>query len=250
MKFIEEGKKIHAKFNKENYCNSKNDKLLLHSDTCKIEGKEHAHGGYKCYPDNNKWDTNNCQPYYCDIGYYFNQKTKECAKECSFNNTKSYFIYEDSENKTYQIQKDQITVFSFSSEKSNHYYFYNSTKDVISNFPRIGFISNTTFKINENNTARDNFEVLINKIETDVTLGTIKLKNIDDDGIEMQNKKYIDILQFSEEHILYYNDMLNKPGNQIKFCIYNDEMKLEDIFSGNDKYFTEYKDNFITLEKE
>jgi len=76
MKFIEEGKKIHAKFNKENYCNSKNSKLLLHSDTCKIEGKRHAHGGYKCNPDNNKWDTNNCQPYYCDIGYYFNQKNK------------------------------------------------------------------------------------------------------------------------------------------------------------------------------
>ena len=37
--------------------------------------------------------------------------------------------------------------------------------------------------------------------------------------------------------------------NQIKFGLYNDEMKPEDILSGNDKYFTEYTDSFITLEK-
>ena len=44
--------------------------------------------------------------------------------------------------------------------------------------------------------------------------------------------------------------MFNNPGNKIKFGLYNDEMKPEDIISGNDKYFTEYKDNFITLEKD
>ena len=247
MKFIEEGKKIHAKFNKENYCNSKNDKLLMHSDTCKIEGKEHAHGGYKCNPDNNKWDTNNCQPYYCDIGYYFNQKTKECVKECSFNDTKSYFIYEDIEE-TYHIQKDQLTVFTFVNEKSN-YYFYNFTKDLFSGLPKIGFIGNGTYKINKDNEANDNCELYIKKIDTDFQFQLfVNLKDIN--KIEMFNKKLIQIFQLSEDYIFYSNGIFNKPGNKIKFGLYNDEMKPEDILLGNDKYFKEYKDNFITLEKD
>ena len=36
--FIEYGKKIHEEFNKKNYCNPKNEKLLFHTDNCKIEG--------------------------------------------------------------------------------------------------------------------------------------------------------------------------------------------------------------------
>ena len=249
MKFIEEGKKIHAKFNKENYCNSKNDKILLHSDTCKIEGKEHAHGGYKCNPDNNKWDTNNCQPYYCDIGYYFNQKTKECAKECSFNDTKLYFIYEDIEE-TYHIQKDQRAVFIFVNEKKNNYYFYNSTKDLFSGLPKIGFIGNRTFKIDKDNETRDNYELHIKKIETDFEFENSFLGEMDINGIEIYNKKLIQISQLSEDHIFYSNGIFNKPGNKIKFGLYNDEMKPYDILLGNDKYFKEYTDNFITLEKD
>ena len=44
-KFIQEGLKIHEKFNKNNFCNSKNEKLLLHDDNCKnIKGYDYAHG--------------------------------------------------------------------------------------------------------------------------------------------------------------------------------------------------------------
>jgi len=89
-----------------------------------------------------------------------------------------------------------------------------------------------------------------NKIETNFQFEIFDLKNIDINRIEMFNKKLIKIYKFSEDHILYYNEMFNNPGNKIKFGLYNDEMKPEDIISGNDKYFTEYKDNFITLEKD
>ena len=48
-KFIDEGLNIHNYFNNQSNCNSKNDKLLLHNDTCKnIEGITNMHGGFKC----------------------------------------------------------------------------------------------------------------------------------------------------------------------------------------------------------
>ena len=73
---------------------------------------------------------------------------------------------------------------------------------------------------------------------------------MDINGIEIYNKKLIQIFQLSEDHIFYSNGIFNKPGNKIKFGLYNDEMKPEDILLGNDKYFKEYTDNFITLEKD
>ena len=44
-KFIKEGLEIHNLFNNGSYCNSKNDRLLLHDEKCKIfECDEYAHG--------------------------------------------------------------------------------------------------------------------------------------------------------------------------------------------------------------
>ena len=43
--FIEKGKEIHKKFNEDNYCNSKNEKLLLHDEKCEnFEDLEYDHG--------------------------------------------------------------------------------------------------------------------------------------------------------------------------------------------------------------
>ena len=53
---------------------------------------EHAHGGFKC-GQNNQWDKNNCAPYYCDIGYSFDQHLKKCVKDCMVDWTVN-FIFE------------------------------------------------------------------------------------------------------------------------------------------------------------
>ena len=249
MKFIEEGKKIHKKFNEENYCNPKNDKLLLHND-CEVKDNPKAHGGYKCNPDTNKWDTNNCQPYYCDIGYYFNQKRKNCSEECSFEGTKSYFIYEDIGEQTYEIQNNQLTVFLFANEKSNNYYFYRASEDLVSNLPKIGVVSSGIIKLNENKDAKNNFELTINKIATDFQFELLKTESFSTDRIELFNQKKILILQPTQDHIFYSNDIFNFDGNEIKFASYNEEMKPDDIVLGNNKYFKDYTDNFLTLEKD
>ena len=168
MDFIEEGKKIFNKFNNENYCNSKNDKLLLHIDSCKnIKGFEHAHGGYKCKKNQNRWDTSECQPYYCDIGYYFDQNKKQCVEECSFNGTKSYFIYEDLIEEKYDIDKNIFYTFTLINEKSNYYYFYKCSEDLVSGYAKIGFLNSATLFVNELKVAKENFKIEISSIETD-----------------------------------------------------------------------------------
>ena len=98
-----------------------------------------------------------------------------------------------------------------------NYYFYNFTKDLFSGLPKIGFIGNRTFKINKDNETRDNYELHIKKIETDFEFKKSFLGDMDINGIEIYNKKLIQIFQLSEDHIFYSNGIFNKPGNKIWF---------------------------------
>ena len=88
--FIKEGLKIHKMLNEEKKCNSKNDILFLDDDKCSIiDGNIYAHGGYKCGSDN-KWNTSDCEPNYCDLGYYFDQIQKKCIKIVNLQMKKDY----------------------------------------------------------------------------------------------------------------------------------------------------------------
>ena len=40
----------------------------------------HAHGGYECNTETQKW-SNSCKPYYCDIGYYFDTYQNKCITD-------------------------------------------------------------------------------------------------------------------------------------------------------------------------
>ena len=80
-KFISEAKKIFEKYKTK--CNKDNLKLLLDpnnkKDCYKIKGDSHAHGGYKCN-EKGEW-SDECVPYYCDIGYYFDVYKNKCMKD-------------------------------------------------------------------------------------------------------------------------------------------------------------------------
>ena len=79
--FIQEGKRILDQYNKGNKCNGKNLKLVLENEKCyNIEGKEHAHGGFKCDENTNTWSSE-CVPFYCDIDYYFDTLKQICVKD-------------------------------------------------------------------------------------------------------------------------------------------------------------------------
>jgi len=58
-------------------------------------------------------------------------------------------------------------------------------------------------------------------------------------------------LQLSEDHVFYVNNIFNYKENKIKYAIFNNEIKLNDILEGDGKYFKTYKneDGFITLPK-
>lgn len=80
-KFINESIKIFEKFKTE--CNPNNKNLVKVSEECDKEFKyKYIHGGYECRNDG-KW-SNKCVPSYCDEGYFFDQKNKQCIKDvCS-----------------------------------------------------------------------------------------------------------------------------------------------------------------------
>ena len=79
--FINKSKMIFEKYKTD--CNPNNKNLVKVTEECDNKfGNNYTHGGYEC-GSNGKW-TNKCVASYCDMGYFFNQKTKKCIKDiCS-----------------------------------------------------------------------------------------------------------------------------------------------------------------------
>ena len=99
-KFIEEAKKIFDKYNNKNECNKNNNLLLFESDKC-YNLNNYAHGGYSCGNDG-KWNNSDCQPFYCDLGYYYDTYQQKCVEDLCL---KKESNKEEAENKfpTYLI---------------------------------------------------------------------------------------------------------------------------------------------------
>ena len=77
--FIEKAKEIFDKYNNKKECNPKNKLLTLMDDKCKNINKKNVHGGFECN-DDGKW-SDNCKPFYCDFGYFYNHYLKECVRD-------------------------------------------------------------------------------------------------------------------------------------------------------------------------
>ena len=80
-KFMQKAKDIFKKYNEDKECNPNNLDLLYdpnNKQECYIfENDVHAHGGYECDTNTSKW-SDQCKPYYCDIGYYFDKVQNKC----------------------------------------------------------------------------------------------------------------------------------------------------------------------------
>jgi hypothetical protein len=77
LEFVNEGKNIIEKYITK--CNPDNLNLLLKNDSCKFGNETYMHGGMEC-SKNGTWG-NECKPYYCDIGYYFDTYDKKCKED-------------------------------------------------------------------------------------------------------------------------------------------------------------------------
>ena len=247
IKFIEEGKKIFENVNKNDICNPKNKKLLLHDEKCKIiDGKEHSHGGYIC-GENGKWDKNNCQPYYCDIGFSFDQYFKKCVKDCISDN-KAYFIFEDEYKKSFNIDKNETLELLIRNHEQ--YYLFEASDDYIDKYPKLSFIKGSqSVVINKDKQAGNNFSVNISSINTDINILSVKKENYLFDQIFLFEQKKIIMFQSNKEHILFFMNIFNNETNRIKYAIYNDSMKYQDILDINNEYFIDYSGDLFTLDK-
>jgi len=90
-KFVNASKRIFEKYN--NKCNPNNNLLLLESSDC-FNLPEHSHGGHPC-GKNSEWDKTQCQPFYCDMGYYYDTYQKKCILDICTNSSD-----DDNNNKT------------------------------------------------------------------------------------------------------------------------------------------------------
>jgi len=206
----------------------------LHSDNCyNINGDVHAHGGYKC-GDDDKWDMSNCQPYYCDYGYYFDQIQKKCLENCKFTNRKSYFIYEENFDKIFRIEPNIIYFFIFTLF-DQHIYFLDN-KPIKSPIRMI--IGDKIYDYN----------IKIKEVFTDKNL-----INLDGDYSSysfITPKESIFFIENSEQNYVLYLDNIYKNSNtQLKLAKYKSEMSIDDILNPSSKYYSDYDKNTDILSK-
>ena len=81
---MQKAKEVFKKYNEDKQCNPNNLDLFFDPNDKKecytFPDDKHAHGGYECNATTGIW-SNNCKPYYCDIGYYFDKQQKKCIKD-------------------------------------------------------------------------------------------------------------------------------------------------------------------------
>ena len=180
QKFIDEGKKIHKKFNEDNYCNSNDTKLIFHdNNNCyDIPDKANAHGGYVCGNDN-QWDKTKCVPYYCDIGYYYDLYKEECIEECK-SDSKAFYLHDKTYSEKYIIQKNET--YEFFTVNSDDYYMFKSSEDnlYVNTYkrPRV-MLTRGSYKhifINPKKNALNDFQLEINSFKSDFSFSFSYIK--------------------------------------------------------------------------
>ena len=245
--FISEGLRIFDLVNKDNNCNPKNEKLLLHHENCRDMELENTHGGYKCGKDG-KWNMSECVPYYCDIGYSFDQYQKQCVPDCISEFSHVSYIHEKNYTNDLIVEKNTSYEFLVINYKSQ--YIFISSEDYIQFCPKICFVEGyDEVRINIDKKAENDFSVKIREINTDYSFYTYKAKLLFDEKLISANNKNMLILQLEQDHVLFLNNIFNIESNKIKYLIYNDEISYQEILDLNEKYFKEYTGNVFPITK-
>ena len=251
-KFIKEGLEVHNLFNNGSYCNAKNERLLLHDENCRIiKGDKYAHGGYKCNNEN-KWDKGKCEPYYCDIGYYYDRIDKKCKEECPFDVNKKYFIiHEKKYNKTFMIEPNMTYTFE-TFNNDNFYYFIETSEESINSDPKLIFITSYQYEDIWNNKNKT-IQIKIRSVDPNLNPGIKNVaKNVESleiNEISFLKGKYMYFVQSLDDSSFYIKNLLSSKKGELKLAKYNSNMEYEDIIQINDKFFSDISDDILLLEK-
>ena len=250
--FIKEGLEIRNLFNNGSYCNPKNDKLLLHDDKCyTIEEKKYAHGGYKCNNES-KWDKEKCEPYYCDIGYYYDQFYQECREECPYYKNKKYFlIHEKNISKIFNIEPKMA--YSFRTLKVPDYYYTIYTTELSMNrLPKFFFLK-ANEEISIENINNQPLPVKITSVNSEfnpnIRHSILYVKAIDVFVRMFESGKIMFFLQSTEDSCFYIDNVLKRGDSKIKLLKYNNSISSEDIININDKYYIDITGDIMLSEK-
>ena len=239
--FIQEGLNIHKKLNQDKKCNPNNEILLLHDDDCQeVNGDIHAYGGYKCN-SYNTWDKSQCYAYYCDIGYYFDQKLKKCIKNCQFDE-KSYFIYEDNISLTFDIKKNINYNFIFPFFETKKYFIEMDYSGIKGKIKPLNYYRFESFKFPIDRKLK------ITEISTNISLIYLYNKNTKHSIIsKSETLIFIDI---SEDYILYLDNIYKSAKTKVQIAEYKSEMTYDNILNIDQKYFFDFNENIKTLSKD
>ena len=239
--FIQEGIKIHKKLNRDNQCNRKNEILLLHNDNCKeVNGDTHAYGGYKC-SRYNTWDKSQCYAYFCDIGYYFDQKQKKCIKNCKFDE-KSYFIFEDNIDLTFDIKEDINYNFIFPFYKTKKYFIEMEFSGIKGKPRPLNYYRVETFKFP--------FERQLKITEIFTNLSLIYLSNKNTKHSIISKSESLIFIDIAEDHILYLDNIYKSAQTKVQIAEYENEMTYDNILNIDKRYFFDFNENIKTLSKD
>jgi len=235
--FIDEGLRIHNSLNKDNQCNPKNDKLLLYDDKCKIiTGDPHAHGGFKCNKDG-MWDTSKCEPYYCDIGYYFDQIQKKCVQNCNYPNEKSFFIYEDNNVQKFNIEKNIKYNFIFLFFKSRKYFYEFKSNNIIK-WP----ITSSVKTIQSSNIDRT---IEIHEVQTKLRFININKKKTKYSFIH--SGETLIYIETSKNNVLYIDNIYKNSKTELQIAEYQNSMTYDEILNHDNQYFSKLNNNIHKL---
>ena len=251
--FIKEGIRIHNKYNKEGKCNPKNNRLHLYDDNCgKNQVDNYNHEGYKC-GDDVYWNKTKCEPYYCEIGYYFDHYQNKCIKDCKLSDNKKYFfIHEKSYDKEFVIEGNMIYEFKvFNFER--YYYIFEILEGNQRNVPKIFPLSYAT-NINIINFDNEKMKVRIKAIDSDINPGieinVYYLSQLYVFNIAFKKGKKMVIFQCNEDSHFYIKNILNTTNTSIKLAKYNNLMTYEDIIKINKVYYHDYTGDKLFLKKD
>ena len=256
--FIDEAKKIFKKYNEENSCNPNNTYLLLEEgDKCNFEEDEFAHGGYPCGTDG-KWDRNNCQKYYCDLGYYYSRYEDRCIRDnCTNDPDMEIIVLNDSYDRTIVLNIDNNKEYVFLIDTKEYIYFFEANETGYIHYkinnPCPSFCVLQMNQPNHNNKLHINY--FRNITDKEITIKITSINNFTGSiqSLVAENFNYEKVLSLPPKLILIAETVVDyvfyfkvfDDNSRLFYAEYNEEMNISDILEINEKYFEEFENKII-----
>ena len=180
-RFVSEADSIFKKYNdlENGNCNPDNKYLYFETEECdSLINVEHAHGGYLCGSDG-KWNKKKCIAGYCDDGYILNNERTQCIKDPCENITLNEISITEVGNKTFNIEPNNIYLFTIDNDDENITYSFDSdTHPLLYAYDGLNDLED----INDTFTFKKNDKIFCNLFVNNTENITIKIKSYNNDS--------------------------------------------------------------------